>query len=693
MRSIVVMGLLKKTRLFGYISRKKWSYKIREGGNRRLFLPAKADYHSPGSDLTPYEDFMKKKVLIALGVVILVLIGALVFVSMKASSIVAAYKPEIEKQLSESLGSPVSLGEISVSVFPSVSLSVDNVSVKGAGSAPLSMGALRAHALLMPLLSKRLELTAVEIVKPKITLVKGVDGSMAVEGIAAKPRDGERAPAQKTQPSGESSQSPLSIDIKSIAIQDGEIAIQDRKLGSTISMSAIQLVSSVALEGPRILIPTASLKCKVGAQGTVALSAKEIAFNSSAQTLTLKKLSLDTGGGAIDVAGTLDLGKQSGDLAVTSSGVALDKVALNLQGIAPTLGAFKPSGSLGLDLKIKMAGPANLALGGGVSLKGINATLPGQMEVRELSGGISTTGPTTKLLVSSSDTSLILQGAPLKASYAVEISPAQVVARSFDVRGFSGSMAIPASLGLDGARAFSAIPKVSGLSLEPLLKSFAPAASSLLVGTLATFNGDFKGALLPSPATTIQGPGSLLIKNGALKGVNLPGVVLSKVDSLPFLEGSLRQYVPPQFQKYVTSPDTSIKELQTSFVLNGTTTTLNSLVLSSDIFSLESAGTLSTSGEMSLTATILFTPEFSLAVAARSEKVKRILDPQNRIVIPLAITGRAPAIIVVPNVSKLLEMGAQKAIEKKVGDLLQKKLGGSQKGGFGKGLGGLLGGR
>lgn len=638
---------------------------------------------------------MKKKLLVIIGVLLLIVLGGVLFVSMRASSLIASYKPTIEKQLSDALGARVTLGEISVSVFPGLSFSVDNVVVKGDGAAPLSVGALRARALLMPLFSKRLELSSIEVVNPRVTLLKGGDGAVVVAGLAPKQPSPGGSATSSAQPatSTEGQGMPLAIDIKSVEISDGEVVLDDKRAGTKLNVSGIHLLSSVIMDGAKVVIPSASLKCQAGNQVKIALSAKEVAFDSALQTLEMKDISLDTGGGDIRLAGALDLGKQSGDLTVRSPGVALDKVARTLQGVAPAFHAVAPSGSLGLDLKVKLAGASSPSLGGGVTLKSVGANLPGSMTVKDLSGAIAVSGPTSGLRVSSSDTSLILQGAPVKVNFVLDASPQQVIARTFEVKGFGGAITAPSSLRFDGAQPFATAPTVSALSINETLKAFAPALAPLLSGTVRSFTGDFKGALAPSPASTIQGPGNLLVVDGMLKGFNLPGVVLAKVNSLPFLEGSLQKYVPPQFQKYVTSPDTAIKELRSSFVLNGPTTSLNNLTLMSDIFTLESSGTLSSSGEINLVATILFTPEFSLALASRSDKVKRILDPQNRLVIPLALTGKAPAIVVVPNVSKLLEMGAQKAIEQKVGDLLNKKFGGASQGGAGKGLGGLFRGR
>jgi uncharacterized protein involved in outer membrane biogenesis len=128
---------------------------------------------------------MKKKILLSLlSLFILVATGA-GFALYKLNDIVSTFRPQIEQQLSTALGAQVQLGEISASIFPTCHLSVKEVKVLAADgkAAALSLGGLTASVALRPLLSKKLDISNLEIERPQITLIKDASGT-TVQGLA-----------------------------------------------------------------------------------------------------------------------------------------------------------------------------------------------------------------------------------------------------------------------------------------------------------------------------------------------------------------------------------------------------------------------------------------------------------------------------------------------------------------------------
>ena len=73
------------------------------------------------------------------------------------------------------------------------------------------------------------------------------------------------------------------------------------------------------------------------------------------------------------------------------------------------------------------------------------------------------------------------------------------------------------------------------------------------------------------------------------------------------------------------------------------------------------------------------------------KEVGKILDKDGHLTIPLTLKGTPPAVIVIPNISKLLEIGGKKVLQEKATELLGRALGGNKNSDSLKGLGKALG--
>jgi hypothetical protein len=295
---------------------------------------------------------------------------------------------------------------------------------------------------------------------------------------------------------------------------------------------------------------------------------------------------------------------------------------------------------------------------------------------------------------------LTFQNAPLSVAFDAQVRPDSLSLRSLELKGFGGSTSATSSLSLTGSKPFSSDTTSSNLSIEALLSAFKPDLRQYVSGTITSCKLPLKGALGGEIArnTSTSGPASLAVRNALLKGTNLPQVILTKVDSVPFLEGSLRQFVPKEFERFLSSPDTEIRELTTSFTILNGSISFSNIALTSDIFSLAGNGTVSPDGALSLNTTFFFTREFSEALTQRNKKSKALLAADGRLIVPLAIRGKAPTIGIYPDLAKIIETGAAKALQDKAVSALERALGNSGKkddnkkrSGFGKALGGALG--
>jgi hypothetical protein len=196
-------------------------------------------------------------------------------------------------------------------------------------------------------------------------------------------------------------------------------------------------------------------------------------------------------------------------------------------------------------------------------------------------------------------------------------------------------------------------PTAQGLSVAALLKALNNPSASTISGTIASFKGEFTTIAMNNPTATATGTGAITVRDGLIRGMNLPNQLLSKIEGLPFITGDLRKRVPPEFDSIISKPDTVVKELRSTFTVEGGTILLRDLFLESDIFSLKSSGRYSFSGQVNLDAQLLFRPEFSKALVGKVKELAVLVDSEGRLVLPLSLSGTFPAVIVVPDLKNL----------------------------------------
>lgn len=632
---------------------------------------------------------MKKKILIATGALVVILASLIIFVGFKANDLVAAYKPQIEEQLSKALGAKVTLNALSVSVFPSASIEVDDVQVSNpAGTkSSLSVGALKAAVSLSALLSKKLVVTELEVVKPAVTLIKESTG-ITVAGVPTQ--NGSTQPIAGTQTSpATSAPPPLNLNIDRILISNGAIVIDDRVARKTTSLKDLNLDAGIAIEGSVIQIPSSRLSFALGAKPPLSITGDGCAFDQSNGSLSIKSAKLATSAGEVTLNGSLNTTTQSGTLHVTAPGVDLAELATLVSDLSPALAQFKTSGVLGATLSLSLAGNTPIGVSGPLRLKAVSADIPG-LQVRELTGEIKASGDVTNLSLATSGLGLKLNGSPLSVDTTTKLTPTSVSLSPLTVRGFGGEIKAPTTLGLASPQTFSTQPVVIGVTLPELLKAFQPAAANSVTGKIDRFEGSFNGTLGTELLNSLSGRGNLLLKDGALKNVNLPGLVLSKVSNIPLLEGTLIGYVAPEHRRYFEAKDTPIKRLSSEFQAQGGTVSIGSAEMQSDAFTLRSNGTVRLGGALNLSSSIAFAPDISASMAKRSKTIASMIPRDGMLTIPLLIQGTPPAVVVIPDVAKLAQGAGRQAIEQAAGKALQKVLGGG-KGNDKQPLKGILG--
>lgn len=197
-----------------------------------------------------------KKIVIALLSVLILALSVLVVAAFAAQRIIAKVQPELEAQLSQSLGAKVSLGSIRLGFFPNPSLSTSGFSV---GSAGPKVGRFLASVAVLPLFSKKVAIREITIESPSITLIKSASGT-TIEGFAAAVPTAESRRAKRDardvvpHPKPASESLPIIVELRSLSVRDGVITLVDQLAGRRISATKFQLRSQLSLTGDLLTI-------------------------------------------------------------------------------------------------------------------------------------------------------------------------------------------------------------------------------------------------------------------------------------------------------------------------------------------------------------------------------------------------------------------------------------------------------
>lgn len=213
------------------------------------------------------------KLLFALfSLLVLLFAGALIGPSFVDWS---SYKPQIEAQVEKITGYDVILGgELSLSLVPAPRISIEDVTVNAPEGLDVPYLAkverLELGVALMPLLSKQVQVTGVDIAAPDINIVIGENGEIAglssqIEGMRNGQADGVQASSSKPA-------TPIRLD--KVSITEGRISLKNLKSKSDMVVSDIDLQASAE-----------SLKGPFSGQGSVFFDGKKIAFDANVAAL------------------------------------------------------------------------------------------------------------------------------------------------------------------------------------------------------------------------------------------------------------------------------------------------------------------------------------------------------------------------------------------------------------------------
>jgi AsmA protein len=192
------------------------------------------------------------------GSLVIVLIAALLVIPMFID--VQSYKPEIEKQVTKATGRPFNIGgDLRLSLFPWAGLAFSDLHL---GNPPsykerdfLSIKSFDARVKLIPLLSRNIQIERFVIDTPKVVLEKSKEGRGNWEGIG-KPVEGTGAKPSDEKARGQQRESHEAFPIKGLkvgefAINNGLILFIDQASGTRREVSNVSLrLMELSLDQP-----------------------------------------------------------------------------------------------------------------------------------------------------------------------------------------------------------------------------------------------------------------------------------------------------------------------------------------------------------------------------------------------------------------------------------------------------------
>jgi AsmA protein len=327
---------------------------------------------------------MNRKLKIAgivVACVLVVLIALPLFVN------VNSFKPTIESQAASALGRPVTLGDLSLSIF-SGSIKVDNISIAddpAFSSSPfITAKSLKVGVELMPLIfSKKLEVTGIELKEPQITLLKGSNNRWNFSSL------GGNNAAKTAKPAESGSAAPGDVTIGKLEISDGKITV-----GHANSVTKPQVYDKVDLTVKNFSLTSQfplELSAGLPGGGKANIEGKAGPINSQDSAKTPFDLSLKVKG--LDLAGSQLFDPSAGiggNLSLEGTTVSDGKTAKGAGTVTCEKFKFSPKGTPSpKDLTVKYAVDTNLATESGTITQG---DIKAGNVAAQLTGGFQTQG-------------------------------------------------------------------------------------------------------------------------------------------------------------------------------------------------------------------------------------------------------------------------------------------------------------
>jgi hypothetical protein len=592
------------------------------------------------------------------------------------------------------LGTPVSFGDISVSVFPSAKLSVSNTVIgRTETSKGIELKSLDLALRLSSLIRGVIDISALELHSPRITFVKQA-GTTSIEGLPSS-RPGGSDVTSSAQGSGgagqgaSSAKAPLALSLERFLLDDGVLSIRDMDSKTEQTIQKIRLESAVQVDTSTITLPSLDLSAILPNGIPVSATVKDLSFGLQSGDLKAE-LSVSILKNILQVLPALNSKTLAGSAAVSSPGIDLATLGPVFKEFAPAIASLNLVGRVIPNLKgnfeLQKTPPA-FGADGSVGLQGFGLTTQG-IAVADGRGTLALSADPGRSLLRGQKLLISVNKEPLEISVAAALNQRsnQLSVDSLTVLGFGGVTKASSQLALSAPQTFTTSIDAQNLAIAKLLALLPGEGLRAVSGSIPTLKASLRGTLGNTLANSLTGTTSFIVKDGALVGTNIIGSVVKQISSLPIISSGALTGLDPTTKAALDSKDTTVQSLSGDFTIAGGRMATSNFSLISPYFNLAGTGTVGFDGSVDLATTIYLNPDISATLVRNAKGLSKALDSKQQLVLPLKLVGKAPNIKVIPNTEKLLGMAAERALESGLKSLLKQDSGDGNK----KGLGGFL---
>lgn len=184
------------------------------------------------------------------------------------------------------------------------------------------------------------------------------------------------------------------------------------------------------------------------------------------------------------------------------------------------------------------------------------------------------------------------------------------------------------------------------------------------------FKAQGKGLSMDRLRDALLGEGSLKIKEGRLKDINVLQIVLDKMSMIPNLAARVEASLPERYKEILTQKDTILTKAKTDASVQDGVVLLNPIEIEADGFLFLGSGNINFDQRFSLEGTFFIPEDLAASMVEIVSELQYLLDKKGNIRIPLNVSGKAPDIKFAVD----LEYIGKKMLESKASDELNKIL-------------------
>lgn len=256
------------------------------------------------------------------------LVGSLAVAIAIAAYVVATfdpnqYKPQIVQAVKDKTKRVLRLdGDIKLSLFPSLGATLDKVSLSEFASDKEFAGVedFRISLKLLPLLSKKIVVDAIEITNLRANLIRGKDGKFSFDDLTG---------GEKPAPAAKSEGPPIKIEIDHVTIRNATITYTDQAESAKYALSQLNLKTGRIANGVpskiELSLIVQSDKPRLDLEAALKTT---VTFDLDKQSYTLDGLDLSAKGLAAGISNLVATAKGDVDARLASREFLIAKLAI-----------------------------------------------------------------------------------------------------------------------------------------------------------------------------------------------------------------------------------------------------------------------------------------------------------------------------------------------------------------------------